>query len=142
MYRGIAGKTSRKLQVYRLCSYCIWLLVLSGCSTQRSANAPLSTHDPPLYPEYQDLRVSVGGNAPILTKHIQYKVKASPALVLAFYRDKLASDSWGFLDQKDDDKLHSYWVQCCPIFGLDVTVVPAVDDITQVTLELTSEPCR
>lgn len=63
----------------------------------------------------------------------------TPAEVLEFYKSRLVSDGWRF--DTITDGLHFYWVEGCPVYGLDVITTQSTDGVTVIELELTKEFC-
>ncbi len=74
-------------------------------------------------------------------KLISYEANADVAAILAFYSDSLTKDGWRGGDTSTANALHYFWVEGCPIHGLDVKVSPVDPQHSKVEITLTEQLC-
>jgi hypothetical protein len=61
---------------------------------------------------------------------------------MSFYKNALTRDGWRIRSDSTEYFSHFYWVDGCPVYGLDVTIVDNGKDAHEVELELSEQPCR
>jgi len=119
------------------------LVAMTGCSRYGGAKPPASAQDPPIYAGAQAIQTqTVASHLPEPTKLLSFRTIASPATVIAFYRDTLLRDGWRVEDQENPNEAHFYWVEGCPVYGLTVSATSSLSDQTSVQLELIETPCH
>ena len=100
---------------------------------------PASTQNPPIYPGAQEVEIEALETSWERLR-ISYNTNAKPQDVIEFYGQTLQKDGW-----RTDNSLvkpHFYWIEGCPVFGLDLELTEANPGETSVKLRLTRELCH
>ena len=118
-------------------------VMLSGCSRPGSAQPPPSTQKLPLYSNAQGLQVqTVNGVKGIPAEETTFTTGDSFENVKAFYQQVLTNDGWSEANyQLQPNGLHFYWVEGCPVYGLDLVLEANDKGQTVVKLKLQKELC-
>src|SRR5436190_24379416 len=131
------------LAIVRLIGPCFLILMLVGCSLPISKPPPASVQSPLIYPGVKQVTRQESKNpdgSPI--KEASFSTSADPEDVRTFYTNTLLSDGWLPRRGAPADGLSFYWIEGCPVHGMEILVKSDPNNETEVEVTLTATTCR
>ena len=118
------------------------IMLGTGCSAHNYKAPPVSAEHPLLYSNAQQVTVqkSRGPNG-MPVQEISFQTVDKPDAVPSFYMNALLGDGWKYERRSKLDKLHFYWIEGCPVHGMDVILAVTSRGQTSVRLVSSQEEC-
>jgi hypothetical protein len=118
-------------------------MLLTACSSYPKGSPPSSAKNLPIYPGAEAVQTAIVKESRLEpTRVMTFRTEDDRNTVVEYYIDLLTRDGWEHEMAQFQDYVSFYWVEGCPVYGLELSVTPQETTGSAVKLELNATPCH